>query len=145
MLKKIDKIIANLALKPAPNTMQVHNTIWTKDDEDTLYLNYLLCFYCICNKLYYPPYLHFSLPTNWTVKRKFYEKQIKEKVQKPSADERSEVNKRSSNKSRLANTVKAPVNITTTSNRAKQRNLESKPNNKSSSKNTKKKRNIIKS
>ena len=73
-VKKINEIIANSTLKPAPNTIQVHNIIWTKDDEDTLYLNYLSCSYCICNKLYYPPCSHFSLPTNWTVKRNVCQK-----------------------------------------------------------------------
>ena len=52
-VKKINEIVANSTSKPASNTIQVHNIIWTKDDEDTLYLNYLSCSYCIYNKLYY--------------------------------------------------------------------------------------------
>ena len=55
-VKKIDEIIANLTLKPARNTLQVHNIIWTKDGEDTLYLNYLSCFYCICELRYFNKY-----------------------------------------------------------------------------------------
>ena len=47
-------------IKPIPKTHSIHQLIWTKENPETFYLNYLSCSDC----LYLPPSTHFAMNPN---------------------------------------------------------------------------------
>ena len=55
-MKEVDNQIMP-DLKPIPKTRDIHQIIWSKENTETLYLNYLSCSKCI----YLPPCTHFGL------------------------------------------------------------------------------------
>lgn len=58
-IQSLDAVVPK-ELKPAPNSMKIHQLLWIKEKGDVLFLNYLSCFQCIKN----PPCTHYSLQPN---------------------------------------------------------------------------------
>lgn len=69
-MEKID-LVVKTEIKAVPNTTQIFQILWSRLNEEKLYLNYSTCSYCVVNGLYNHACCHFSLrPNNWTFEEK---------------------------------------------------------------------------
>lgn len=73
---KIFDELLNNDIQPAPNSMKIHQIIWTNDHSSQLYINYLSCIKCITT----PPCEHYGLSPNKYTPNAVTKKKDREKI-----------------------------------------------------------------